>query len=173
MSVFHGGEVTFLTSAISLIRGLPEVTAGNKKINAKLQQEDKEMLVPHYDVVDGPAQPMEGMRLRFCTSGTDGWFETVVSTVENQPAEEPPTLKFTWTIPNFSRQNTRKLYSDVSVVGGYKWRILIFPKVMLIHTVDEIVSLYEDLTARNLADDQENTVDEIVSLTSLLKSFTH
>ncbi|KAL0736197.1 hypothetical protein Bca4012_012407 [Brassica carinata] len=100
-------------------------------------------------------------------------WKTVVSTVENQPAEEPPTLKFTWTIPNFSRQNTRKLYSDVSVVGGYKWRILIFPKVMLIHTVDEIVSLYEDLTARNLADDQENTVDEIVSLTSLLKSFTH
>ena len=48
--------------------------------------------------------------------------ETAVSTVENQPAaEEPPTLKFTWTIPHFSRINTRKQYSDVFVVGGYKW----------------------------------------------------
>ncbi|KAL0874824.1 hypothetical protein Bca101_024529 [Brassica carinata] len=106
------------------------------------------MLVPHSDVVDGPAQPMEVSQI-----------ETAVSTVENQPAEEPPILKFTWTIPNFSRQNTRKLYSDVFVVGGYKWPILIFPKVTLIHTVDEIVSLYEDLTARNLADDQENKVE--------------
>ena len=40
--------------------------------------------------------------------------EAAVSTVENQqPAEDPPTLKFTWTVPNFSRQNTRKHYSQV------------------------------------------------------------
>ena len=48
--------------------------------------------------------------------------EAAVSTVENQqPAEDPPTLKFTWTVPNLSRQNTRKHYSEVFVVGGYKW----------------------------------------------------
>ncbi|KAL0709113.1 hypothetical protein Bca4012_016091 [Brassica carinata] len=94
------------------------------------QQEDEEMLVPHSDVVDGPAQPMEVSQA-----------ETAVSTVENQPAEEPPTLKFTWTIPNFSRQNTRKLYSDVFVVGGYKWRILIFPKG---NNVDHL-SMYLDV----------------------------
>ncbi|KAL0784034.1 hypothetical protein Bca101_000279 [Brassica carinata] len=100
------------------------------------QQEDEEMLVPHSDVVDGPAQPMEVSEA-----------ETAVSTVENQPAEEPPTLKFTWTIPNFSRQNTRKLYSDVFVVGGYKWRILIFPKG---NNVDHL-SMYLDVAdAANL-----------------------
>lgn len=61
------------------------------------------MLVPHSDLVDGTAQPME-------VSET----EAAVSTVENQqPAEDPPTLKFTWTVPNFSRQNTRKHYSQV------------------------------------------------------------
>ncbi|XP_009122271.2 ubiquitin carboxyl-terminal hydrolase 12 isoform X1 [Brassica rapa] len=95
------------------------------------QQEDEEMLVPHSDLVDGTTQPME-------VSET----EAAVSTVENQqPAEDPPTLKFTWTVPNFSRQNTRKHYSDVFVVGGYKWRILIFPKG---NNVDHL-SMYLDV----------------------------
>ncbi|XP_009122272.2 ubiquitin carboxyl-terminal hydrolase 12 isoform X2 [Brassica rapa] len=94
-------------------------------------QEDEEMLVPHSDLVDGTTQPME-------VSET----EAAVSTVENQqPAEDPPTLKFTWTVPNFSRQNTRKHYSDVFVVGGYKWRILIFPKG---NNVDHL-SMYLDV----------------------------
>ncbi|XP_013715514.1 ubiquitin C-terminal hydrolase 12-like isoform X1 [Brassica napus] len=95
------------------------------------QQEDEEMLVPHSDLVDGTTQPME-------VSET----EAAVSTVENQqPAEDPPTLKFTWTVPNFSRQNTRKHYSEVFVVGGYKWRILIFPKG---NNVDHL-SMYLDV----------------------------
>lgn len=47
---------------------------------------------------------------------------------ENQAVEEPPTSKFTWTIESFSRLNTKKHYSEAFVVGGYKWRILIFPK---------------------------------------------
>ncbi|KAG2310103.1 hypothetical protein Bca52824_021660 [Brassica carinata] len=95
-----------------------------------VDQEDEEMLVPHSDLVDGTAQPMEASES-----------ETAVSTVENQPAEEPPTLKFTWTIPHFSRINTRKQYSDVFVVGGYKWRILIFPKG---NNVDHL-SMYLDV----------------------------
>ncbi|KAL0736443.1 hypothetical protein Bca4012_012653 [Brassica carinata] len=124
------------------------------------QQEDEEMLVPHSDLVDGTAQPMEDRdsvvlegRIGFCDSS---WClystnrlmhfvvsetEAAVSTVENQPAEDPPTLKFTWTVPNFSRQNTRKHYSEVFVVGGYKWRILIFPKG---NNVDHL-SMYLDV----------------------------
>ncbi|KAK6152227.1 hypothetical protein DH2020_014862 [Rehmannia glutinosa] len=35
---------------------------------------------------------------------------------------------YKWTIENFTRLNMKKLYSDVFVVGGYKWRVLIFPK---------------------------------------------
>lgn len=46
------------------------------------------------------------------------------STVENQQVEDPPTMKFTWTIENFSRLNTKKHYSEVFVVGGYKWYFL-------------------------------------------------
>ncbi|KAF3500062.1 hypothetical protein F2Q69_00045401, partial [Brassica cretica] len=100
-------------------------------VHVSQQQEDEEMLVPHSDLVDGTAQPME-------VSET----EAAVSTVENQqPAEDPPTLKFTWTVPNFSRQNTRKHYSEVFVVGGYKWRILIFPKG---NNVDHL-SMYLDV----------------------------
>ncbi|CAI9766950.1 unnamed protein product [Fraxinus pennsylvanica] len=42
--------------------------------------------------------------------------------------EEPQASRFTWAIDNFSRLNVKKLYSDVFTIGGYKWRVLIFPK---------------------------------------------
>lgn len=41
--------------------------------------------------------------------------------VETQASDEPQASRFTWTIENFSRMNTKKLYSDVFVVGSYKW----------------------------------------------------
>ncbi|XP_060212567.1 ubiquitin C-terminal hydrolase 12-like isoform X2 [Lycium barbarum] len=42
--------------------------------------------------------------------------------------DDPVSLCFTWTINNFSMLKVKKLYSDVFYVGGYKWRILLFPK---------------------------------------------
>ncbi|GLT63382.1 hypothetical protein SLA2020_359500 [Shorea laevis] len=93
-----------------------------------LDQEEEEMLVPHSDIVEGP-QPMEVAPVE------------PTSTVENQQVEDPPSMKFTWTIENFSRLNTKKHYSEVFVVGGYKWRILIFPKG---NNVDHL-SMYLDV----------------------------
>ncbi|KAL7209589.1 hypothetical protein ACSBR1_031195 [Camellia fascicularis] len=62
---------------------------------------DEEMLVPHSDlVVEGP-QPMEVV-----AQAETG------NTTENQQVEEPQTLRFTWRIENFSRLNTKKLYSE-------------------------------------------------------------
>lgn len=75
------------------------------------------MLVPHSDVVVEGPQPMEAVSQADANNAA-----------ENQAVEDPPTSKFTWTIENFSRLNTKKHYSDAFVVGGYKWRILIFPK---------------------------------------------
>ncbi|XVE68556.1 hypothetical protein DITRI_Ditri09bG0077400 [Diplodiscus trichospermus] len=72
------------------------------------------MLVPHNDFVDGP-QPMEVA-------------PEAASTVAAQPVDDPPSGWITWTIDNFSRLNAKKIYSDIFSVGGYKWRILIFPK---------------------------------------------
>lgn len=43
------------------------------------------------------------------------------ATVENQQIEDPPISRFTWTIENLSRVSTKKLYSEIFVVGGYKW----------------------------------------------------
>ncbi|XP_021721291.1 ubiquitin carboxyl-terminal hydrolase 13-like isoform X1 [Chenopodium quinoa] len=82
-----------------------------------LDQEDEEMLVPHSDVVVEGPQPMEVAVQAEANN-----------VAENQAAEESQTSRFTWTIDNFSRLNTKKHYSDPFVVGGYKWRILIFPK---------------------------------------------
>ncbi|GFP97183.1 ubiquitin carboxyl-terminal hydrolase 12 [Phtheirospermum japonicum] len=54
--------------------------------------------------------------------------EATDNTAENQPVEDPRTTKFSWRIDNFSRMNTKKLYSETFELGEYKWRILIFPK---------------------------------------------
>ncbi|XP_010917887.1 ubiquitin C-terminal hydrolase 12 isoform X2 [Elaeis guineensis] len=93
-----------------------------------LDQEDDEMLVPHPEFADGP-QPMEVAQTETAT------------TAENQQVEDPPSSRFTWTIDNFSRLNTKKHYSDIFIVGGYKWRVLIFPKG---NNVDHL-SMYLDV----------------------------
>jgi ubiquitin carboxyl-terminal hydrolase 7 len=90
--------------------------------------EDEEMLVPNSDYTDG-IDSMEQAQ------------SEVVSTVENQPTEEPPLYKFTWAIDHVSRLNAKKCYSDVFIVGGYKWRVLIFPKG---NNVDHL-SMYLDV----------------------------
>uniref|UniRef100_A0A0D6QRD3 ubiquitinyl hydrolase 1 n=1 Tax=Araucaria cunninghamii TaxID=56994 RepID=A0A0D6QRD3_ARACU len=93
------------------------------------QEEEDEMLVPHAEYNDA-AQPMEVV----------GQGESV-STVENQPSEDPPQSRFTWTIENFSRLNVKKHYSEIFSVGGFKWRVLIFPKG---NNVDQL-SMYLDV----------------------------
>ncbi|KAM3382800.1 ubiquitin C-terminal hydrolase 12-like isoform X2 [Capsicum galapagoense] len=49
------------------------------------------------------------------------------STVAPQDVDDAESTRFTWTVDNFSTLNV-KLYSDVFIVGGCKWRILMFPK---------------------------------------------
>ena len=50
----------------------------------------------------------------------------VANTVDAQLVDDPPSARFTWTIENFSRLNTKKLYSDTFYVGGYKWYFSFF-----------------------------------------------
>ncbi|XVE68550.1 hypothetical protein DITRI_Ditri09bG0076800 [Diplodiscus trichospermus] len=50
-------------------------------------------------------------------------------------------FNFKWKIANFSKISSQKLYSDTFFVGGYKWRILIFPKG---NNVDHL-SMYLDV----------------------------
>ncbi|KAI8006041.1 Ubiquitin carboxyl-terminal hydrolase 12 [Camellia lanceoleosa] len=94
-----------------------------------LDQEDDEMLVPHSDFATEGPQPME-----VAPSET-------ANTVDAQAVDDPPSARFTWTIENFARLNTKKLYSEVFYVGGYKWRVLIFPKG---NNVDHL-SMYLDV----------------------------
>jgi ubiquitin carboxyl-terminal hydrolase 7 len=91
--------------------------------------EDDDMLVPPQDFNDG----IEAMEVV-------GEGETV-STVDNYPADNPQTGKFTWTLDHFSKINLRKHYSECFMVGGYKWRVLLFPKG---NNVDHL-SIYLDV----------------------------
>ncbi|XP_059665800.1 MATH domain and coiled-coil domain-containing protein At3g58270-like [Cornus florida] len=43
-------------------------------------------------------------------------------------AKTDNTVRLTWTIENFTRLNTKSVYSESFYVGGYKWRVLIYPK---------------------------------------------
>ncbi|PWA94172.1 TRAF-like protein [Artemisia annua] len=88
------------------------------------------MLVPHLEfaATEGP-QPMEVAPAE------------AANTVDAPVVDDPPSARFTWTIENFSRLTCKKLYSDVFVVGGYKWRVLIFPKG---NNVDHL-SMYLDV----------------------------
>ncbi|XP_057422809.1 ubiquitin C-terminal hydrolase 13-like isoform X2 [Lotus japonicus] len=88
---------------------------------------DEEMEVPPSDVPEGP-QPMDAQ------PETTNLFGAPI-------VDESPSGRFTWTIRNFSR-STKKLYSEDFYVGGYRWRILIFPKG---NNVDQL-SLYLDAT---------------------------
>jgi ubiquitin carboxyl-terminal hydrolase 7 len=68
----------------------------------------------------------------------------VVTTVANQPLDDSPEGRFTWQIDDFSLKgefSPAKLYSRPFVVGGYKWRILIFPRG---NSVDSL-SIYLDV----------------------------
>ncbi|KAH0451894.1 hypothetical protein IEQ34_019193 [Dendrobium chrysotoxum] len=93
-----------------------------------IDKEEEEMLVPHSEFHEAP-QPMEVVPAE------------TASTAENQQLEDPPSSRFTWTIENFSRLSVKKHYSEIFVVGGYKWRILIFPKG---NNVDHL-SMYLDV----------------------------
>ena len=61
------------------------------------------------------------------------------SLVENKV--EPLEGTFTWKIPEFSQISSRKKYSEKFVIGGYAWRLLIFPR----GNGCEFVSLYLDV----------------------------
>ncbi|KAM1431902.1 hypothetical protein FF1_014103 [Malus domestica] len=74
------------------------------------QQEDEKMHVPPLDLV-GSSHFMEVAQVQ--PTSTFG---------------DPPNMKFTWKIENFTRLNNKKHYFDIFVVDGYKWRIIIFPK---------------------------------------------
>nr|KYP73629.1 Ubiquitin carboxyl-terminal hydrolase 13 [Cajanus cajan] len=86
------------------------------------------MLVPHSDLPQGP-QPMEAAAQAENTTTADA-----------PTVDDTPSARFTWTIDNFSRM-PKKVYSDIFCVGGYKWRILIFPRG---NSVDHL-SMYVDV----------------------------
>ncbi|KAJ8476606.1 hypothetical protein OPV22_020333 [Ensete ventricosum] len=95
-------------------------------------QEGDETLNPLLQIAEGPQQ----MDLD-AQSETDS---TDYSTNDDDDVAETSIFKFTWAIKNFSRLKTRKLYSDVFLVGGHQWRLLLFPKG---NNVDSL-SIYMD-----------------------------
>ncbi|XP_055829915.1 ubiquitin C-terminal hydrolase 13-like [Solanum dulcamara] len=75
----------------------------------RVAREDEEMLLPRSNLAgEGPQRSDAPI-----VTGNDG---------------DPQTFRFTCKVENFSRLNVKKLYSDDFSVGGYKWRIIIFPK---------------------------------------------
>ncbi|XP_074565109.1 ubiquitin C-terminal hydrolase 13-like [Curcuma longa] len=97
-------------------------------VTPPLDREDEEVLVTREEIGEGP-QPMEVSQ------------SEALSTAENHQVEEPSSSCFNWAISNFSRLNTKKFYSDIFIVGGYQWRVLIFPRGNNV----EYLSMYLDV----------------------------
>ncbi|WJX64627.1 ubiquitinyl hydrolase 1 [Trifolium repens] len=79
------------------------------------------------------------------------------NTVDSQPVKYPSPFQFTshfeftWRIDGFSGRNTITHYSDVFLVGGFKWRVLIYPKG---NNVKDYLSMYLDVAdSANLPND--------------------
>ncbi|KAL5553895.1 hypothetical protein UlMin_041296 [Ulmus minor] len=66
-----------------------------------------------------------------------------------QIMEDPSSAKFTWKIDNFSKINTKWVYSDVFYVGGYEWRILISPKGENLDHLSMYLIVADSSTLRN------------------------
>ncbi|KAM0908720.1 hypothetical protein ACQ4PT_015296 [Festuca glaucescens] len=73
------------------------------------------------------------------TDSSDNAKADYAATAVNQQIEDPKVLRCTWTIDDLSNVS-KKLYSDIFIVGGCKWRVLIFPKGNNV----EFLSLYLD-----------------------------
>ncbi|PWZ30545.1 Ubiquitin carboxyl-terminal hydrolase 13 [Zea mays] len=106
-----------------------------------------------------------------------GCIAEFASAVENQIIPDTSTSRFTWYIENFSKRNVRKHYSDDFTVGGYKWRVLVFPRG---NNVDYL-SMYLDVADSNLmppgwsrnAQFSLAVVNQLDSKASLRKEATH
>ncbi|KAF8389289.1 hypothetical protein HHK36_025982 [Tetracentron sinense] len=97
------------------------------------------------------------------------YFETA-STMESELVL--PSSRFKWKIRNFSRLNTKKHYSETFFVGGYKWRVLIFPKG---NKVDHL-SIYLDVAdSTNLpyAQFSFSVINQIHEKNTIIKGTQH
>ncbi|KAL0912228.1 hypothetical protein M5K25_018190 [Dendrobium thyrsiflorum] len=112
---FSKTSPTLLLRRPASLPSLPSWRHLHGRVESLLIREDNEILVPNSEFPEGP-QPMEVAP------------PEVATTTDIQQVEDPPSSRFIWTIENFSRLNFKKHYSDVFIVGGYKWRVLIFPK---------------------------------------------
>ncbi|KAK9912384.1 hypothetical protein M0R45_036251 [Rubus argutus] len=79
---------------------------------------------------------------------------------------------FTWKIDQFSNKNSSEYYSDVFVIGGFKWRISIFPKAR------EYLPIYMNVADSSLSRHAKfnltvvNQLDRNKSITKGTKDFT-
>eukprot|EP00897_Mesotaenium_endlicherianum_P006819 jgi/Mesen1/6165/ME000317S05299 len=91
--------------------------------------------------VTDTVEPMEGHIPQLpLVSTTEG-----VPTVANQPETDPLTGTFSWELTGFTKLKDKKQYSDAFMIGGHKWRVLIFPRG---NNVD-FLSIYLDVPETN------------------------
>ncbi|KAF9601175.1 hypothetical protein IFM89_017123, partial [Coptis chinensis] len=74
---------------------------------------------------------------------------TTASTVVIRHTIDLPLSRFTWIVRNFSQLNNRKYYSNIFLAGGFKWRVLIFPKG---NNVDHLSTYLDVQDSSNLPD---------------------
>ncbi|GAU17572.1 hypothetical protein TSUD_341160 [Trifolium subterraneum] len=66
------------------------------------------------------------------------------------------TTKFTWKIENFSHLNDEKIYSEPFILGGYPWKIVLYPMGVKIDenkgAVDQLAIYLEAMKTANMSE---------------------
>ncbi|KAL2557325.1 MATH domain and coiled-coil domain-containing protein-like [Forsythia ovata] len=123
--------------------------------NLKNQQNLLQLLAVHKDTSNGQSSHLASNKLQsfsFRSFVNCGWVLFLVeghqtmeaqgkggNIVKTQSLEACQVTKLTWRIDNFSMLNVKKLFSEIFMVSGYRWRIFIYPKG---NRVDNYLSLY-------------------------------
>ncbi|KAJ4980011.1 hypothetical protein NE237_010791 [Protea cynaroides] len=99
--------------------------------------------------VDWRAQCSSSFKIPLYTYRLHRWIRNQQEDDDPQPmevvsvgsvVEYSPSSRFKWTIENFSRLNNMTHYSGIFSVDGYKWRILIYPKGIILAVINKIHS---------------------------------
>ncbi|KAM0908719.1 hypothetical protein ACQ4PT_015296 [Festuca glaucescens] len=143
----RSGEALGVNVALQLHGLLAADTPGRQEVLASVENQndgvktdqnaDHVVINMNDSGVLGAPKPVESDGKK--TDSSDNAKADYAATAVNQQIEDPKVLRCTWTIDDLSNVS-KKLYSDIFIVGGCKWRVLIFPKGNNV----EFLSLYLD-----------------------------
>ncbi|KAF9600877.1 hypothetical protein IFM89_013784 [Coptis chinensis] len=141
MSMFNKLNLTLhVEHNTNLVQNIPDWGFWNFIPLSELRDPDREFLLDDTSILEVEVKVMKFFDVQAATTA---------STVVIRHTIDLPLSRFTWIVRNFSQLNNRKYYSNIFLAGGFKWRVLIFPKG---NNVDHLSTYLDVQDSSNLPD---------------------